>query len=271
MPLGFERLTVAVAAAGGVWSNVGDMARFLAMHLREGQSLDGVQLFPEQELLETHTPQASIQDGLSYGLGWLISHANPVDVLWHDGGTAGFTARVLGLPSNDWWLVILTNHSGGSLFQEAVTRYAIELAFGTPHMGDADLLELDAQSHAAYAELFARTAPVAPDADVADYLGSYERGLSVAQTGEELTISSVYGELRFRVVTGLEDTFLDVDNVLGGIAAQFSTDEQGRSVLSLGGVNFETGELLYPFEPPGWGRHEGVSASATRRRPPCSG
>jgi CubicO group peptidase (beta-lactamase class C family) len=43
-----------VAPAGAVWSSIHDMASYFAMHLREGESVEGVQLFPRDELLETH-------------------------------------------------------------------------------------------------------------------------------------------------------------------------------------------------------------------------
>jgi CubicO group peptidase (beta-lactamase class C family) len=245
LPLDTERALLQIMPAGAAWSDVVDMARYFAMHLREGQSLDGVQVVPEASLLETHTPQVPIQRSLSYGLGWLLDETPVGTLLTHDGGTAGFTARLMGVPSRDLGLVVLVNRSGGGSFLEAVTRYVFELTFGAPHAGDADLLEASAQLELGALELLAATAPV--DAGtIAAYSGRYERQLAVSGAGEEMLISTVYGSLRFRAVSGMVDTFLCVDKAFLGFAALFSTDEQGAVTLSIGVADFQSGELVQP-------------------------
>ncbi len=233
VPLGFERFATPIAPSGAVWSNIEDMARYFAMHLREGEGVDGEQLFPAAELAETHAPHGLVAPGLSYGLGWLLMDTELGTALGHDGGTAGFTARVLGLPELDWGVVVLSNRSGGSLLQEAVLRRAVQLSLGVPLPDDTDLLALEAETRAAYASLLSLTEPVTP-ALAAEYAGRYEHNLRVQHAGPYLTLRTNYGEHRFRALTGSPGAFLDVDNVLAGALLLFSSDAQGGDVLSLG-------------------------------------
>jgi len=245
VPIGFERAVMPVLPAGGVWSSIDDMASFFAMHLREGRSADGDRLFPEPELIETHTPQIVTDDSSSYGLGWMVSESSIGTTIGHDGGSAGFTARVYGLPALDWGLVILTNRSGAVGFMDAVTQYAFELAYALPHAGDAERLAFEAESSAAMAELVASLAPVDAEA-IADYVGRYERGYIVEQRGDDLGIVTAYGELSFRAVPGVDGIVLCVDGALAGLAAQFAIGEHGRVVLSIGLADFEGGRLAHP-------------------------
>jgi beta-lactamase family protein len=245
VPIGFERAVVPVLPAGAVWSSVDDMASFLALHLREGKSLDGAPLFPQPELDETHTPQIVTDGGSSYGLGWAVSETAIGTTLGHDGGSAGFTARVYGLPELDWGLVILTNRSGGMGFLDAVTQYAFELAYALPHAGDAERLAFEAEANAAVSGLVAALAPVDPEA-IADYVGSYEQGFAVEQNGDDLAITTAYGDLAFRAVPGVDGTVLCVDGALAGLAAQFTSDERGRTTLSIGLADFDAGALAHP-------------------------
>lgn len=245
VPIGFERAVLPVVPAGGVWSSIDDMARFFAMHLCEGKSAEGDRLFPEAELIETHTPQIVTDDSSSYGLGWTVSETAIGTTIGHDGGSAGFTARVYGLPALDWGLVILTNRSGAVGFMDAVTQFAFELAYDLPHAGDAERLAFEAESNAAMVHLVASLAPVDPEA-VAPYVGRYQLGYRVEQHGDDLGIVTAYGELSFRAVPGVDGVVLCVDGALAGLAAQFDTDARGRVTLSIGLADFEAGRLAHP-------------------------
>lgn len=245
VPIGFERAVVPVLPAGAVWSSVDDVARFFALHLREGKSLDGEARFPGPELGETHTAQLVTEGGSSYGLGWAVAETAIGTTLGHDGGSAGFTARVYGLPEHAFGLVILTNRSGAMSFLDAVTQYAFELAYGLPHAGDAERLAFEAESNAAVSGLVAALAPVEPEG-IADYVGRYEQGFAVEQNGDDLAISTAYGDLSFRAVPGVDGTVICVDGALAGLAAQFDADAGGRITLSIGLADFEAGAIAHP-------------------------
>jgi CubicO group peptidase (beta-lactamase class C family) len=245
VPIGFERFALPVAPAGAAWASIDDMARYFAMHLREGESVDGARVVSAAELLETHTAQTVLDGDTGYGLGWGVSETAKGKLLAHGGGTAGFTSQVLGLTALDFGVVILTNSVGGGPFISAVNQRLTDLAFGLPLRGDADLLAAIAEQKAALAELIAALGPVDAES-VADYLGRYERGLTVAHAGDELLIETVYGALQFRSVPGVDGLFVCTTDFFVGVLAQLLTDERGRATLSLG-FGFENGALVDPL------------------------
>jgi CubicO group peptidase (beta-lactamase class C family) len=245
VPIGFERFALPVAPSGAVWASIDDMGRYFAMHLREGQSVDGVRVVSAAELSETHTAQTVLGGSTGYGLGWGVSETPNGKLLAHGGGTAGFTSQVLGLTSLDFGIVILTNSVGGIPFMNAVNQRLTDLAFGLPLRGDADLVAAIAEQKAALAELIAALAPVDAES-VADCLGRYERRLTVAHAADELLIETVYGALQFRSVPGVDGLFVCTTNFFVGVLAQLLTDERGRATLSLG-FGLENGALVDPL------------------------
>lgn len=243
--IGFERFALPVTPAGAVWASIEDMGRYFAMHLREGESVDGVRVVPAAELAETHTAQTVLDGSTGYGLGWGVSETANGPLLAHGGGTAGFTSQVLGLTSLDFGMVILTNSVDGVPFIGAVNRRLTDLAFGLPLREDADLLASIEEQKAAFAALVAALAPVDAES-VADYLGRYEHQLTVAHDAGELRIDTVYGSLRFLSVPGVDGLFVCTTNFLVGVLAQLLTDDQGRATLSLS-FGFDDGVLVDPL------------------------
>ena len=95
--------------AGAVVSTVTDLARFLSLNLHAGEA-DAAPI-SGGSLTELHTPQR-IWDGWTKatGLGWIVDHARESgDIIWHNGGMAGFRSWV-GFSSR-WKIgaVVLTN------------------------------------------------------------------------------------------------------------------------------------------------------------------
>jgi len=245
VPIGFERFALPVTPAGAVWSSIDDMARYLAMHLREGVSVDGVRVAPAAELEETHTAQTVLEGSTGYGLGWGVSQNFAGKVLAHGGGTAGFISQVFGVPSLDYGWVVLTNSTDGSALVSAVGRRITDLAFGLPPLGDADLVASHAEQEAALAEFAAALAPVDAES-VADYLGRYERRLRVSHEGDELVVETVYGALHFKAIPDLEGLYACTNNFFVGVPVQLATNEQGRDTLSIS-FQFDGTALINPL------------------------
>lgn len=115
---GFERQPDAQAPAGGVSSNVVDLARWMRLSLAGGQ-LDGNAIIATDPLDATHTPQSmrrppapTIGDPADfYGLGWGISTDATGAIRWsHSGAFSTGAATVAALvPSEDLGIVVLTN------------------------------------------------------------------------------------------------------------------------------------------------------------------
>ena len=67
-----------VRPAGGAWSNVDDMARYMMTELNGGVTVEGKRVILEKNLLARREPQIKITDTLSYGLGLMTEKGQGV-------------------------------------------------------------------------------------------------------------------------------------------------------------------------------------------------
>jgi CubicO group peptidase (beta-lactamase class C family) len=129
IPVRYEQSVVSVGPAGGAWSNVGDMARYLLLELHRGKSSRGRRLVSESNVTKRWKPQARISEKAYYGLGVVIQKPHGVTQIGHGGGTLGFNTNMFFLPDHDVGVVILTNSNGASAFLSLVKRRFMELLF----------------------------------------------------------------------------------------------------------------------------------------------
>jgi CubicO group peptidase (beta-lactamase class C family) len=104
------------APAGGIFSNVTDLMKWMQLHLRSGS-------FKEQHLIaahlldEMHRPQSVFQEGsptdgifrFGYGLGWFIGIYKGHYFIEHHGVINGFAAHVSLLPKEKIGIILLSN------------------------------------------------------------------------------------------------------------------------------------------------------------------
>jgi CubicO group peptidase (beta-lactamase class C family) len=126
-----------LGAAGGVYSSVSDMSKWLLMHLNGGKYGKDLskQLISAQNYAEMWKPHTNIAFSVSpvtsqkshfigYGLGWFITDVNGYIVIHHTGGTVGMLSSSLMVPELNIGIVVLTNaNPGGNSY--AVIRDAI--------------------------------------------------------------------------------------------------------------------------------------------------
>lgn len=124
-----ERWVASLRPAGGAWSNVHDMSRYIITELNKGVAPDGKRAISETNLLKRRQPQTKITDKASYGLALIIEDDHGVQVIHHDGGTMGFTSIMFFLPEHNIGFIVLTNARGDSGFTQAVKRRLMELLF----------------------------------------------------------------------------------------------------------------------------------------------
>mgnify|MGYP006194707719 CR=1 FL=1 len=187
-----------VGGAGGIYSSVHDMSKWVRLHLAGGEipasvgGDTGARLFsekaqremwtmltpipvrePKLEALEPITPNY-----LGYGEGWNLSDYRGEKMVSHTGGWPGMVSRVTMLPDQDIGVIVLTNAESGAAFN-AVTNRVLDLMLGVPatdwtavyaearakQEGDADA---DWNKH-----LAERDAKSRPSLPLADYAGSY--------------------------------------------------------------------------------------------------
>ena len=114
-------------AAGGIYSNITDMCRWIIMQMNNGKYGDGLnsQLFSEKVHEEMWSPQTIIQVRNStvynthfagYGLGWNLSDVKGYKQVGHTGGLAGIVTQVTLIPEMKLGIIVLTNQQSGEAF-----------------------------------------------------------------------------------------------------------------------------------------------------------
>jgi CubicO group peptidase (beta-lactamase class C family) len=126
LALEIERGVDSVMPAGGAWSNVRDLSRWLLLELRNGR-IDGKQIVSEANLLKRRAPQVKISAKQSYGLALFVDESRGLQSIGHGGNTFGFTADATFFPEHDLGLIVLTNAQASNVFTGAVRRRLVEL------------------------------------------------------------------------------------------------------------------------------------------------
>lgn len=128
IPTVLERGVDSVMPAGGAWSNVGDISRWLMLELGNGR-IDGKQVISEQHLLERRKARARISAKQSYGLALFVDESRGLTAIGHGGNTFGFTADATFYPDHGLGLVVLTNAAAANAYTAALRRRLVELLF----------------------------------------------------------------------------------------------------------------------------------------------
>jgi CubicO group peptidase (beta-lactamase class C family) len=118
-----------IRPCGGLWSSAHDMARWVAVELGEGKTLEGKAVVSAASLRERYKPMVRASEKQSYGLALMVEKYGGVDVAWHNGGTLGFNTEAIWLPEHQVGLVVLTNMNGAGAFLNGVRRRFFEVLF----------------------------------------------------------------------------------------------------------------------------------------------
>lgn len=129
LDLAGERALIPVRPAGGAWSSLEDMSRYVAMELARGLTSGGKRFVSEENLLRRREPQVKITDEMSYGLGLFIEKDHDVSIIHHGGNTLGFTSDLFFLPDHGVGAVVLANAGGANTFRSVVRRRLLEILF----------------------------------------------------------------------------------------------------------------------------------------------
>lgn len=106
---------VPMVPAGGVYTNILDMARYLMFHINKGQ-VGETQLLRKDLIEAMHTVQfPEKHERFGYGLGLVSSHFGPQVYLTHGGGGYGFTSYMAMYPGLKLGVVVLTNAEQNSV------------------------------------------------------------------------------------------------------------------------------------------------------------
>ncbi len=184
-----------IMAAGGIKSNVVDMARWLRCHLNAGE-LEGQRVLSARtvnEMQMVRTPISGRRDVSGepgalfsgYGMGWGITDYAGHRVIGHGGGLSGMISRTTIVPSMKLGVVVLTNMADNGL-PPALTWWVIDryLAHPAKDWSASYLARYDSRREAAAAtEKRNQATPTdGPPASLPlkDYTGRYHSDLSGA-------------------------------------------------------------------------------------------
>ena len=165
------------APAGGINSNVLDMAKWVRLQLGEG-TFEGKRVLGKENLAATREPQTPLPGGKNaYCLGWLKTDYVPYPLVWHNGATTGSKSLVMLAPELDLGIVILSNLVTPA--PEELGRDFVDLYCGTRPVVDHCAAVLDSwrKQQEAGPGSASRPKPAAPPLQPAAYAGSYESSL----------------------------------------------------------------------------------------------
>jgi CubicO group peptidase (beta-lactamase class C family) len=138
---------VPVRPAGGAWSSVNDVMKYVAMELAEGKLPDGRTYISKDALFARRAPQVAAGTDVTYGMGLTVNTQYGTPVVHHGGDMIGFHSDMMWLPEHGVGAVILTNGDPGWLVRTFFRRKLLEVLFdGNP--------EADAQMAAAARSFF---------------------------------------------------------------------------------------------------------------------
>lgn len=133
------------AGAGGIYSSVHDLARWMNVQLAGGKLADGTPLFTEktqQQMWQMQIPQvvpkASVPEleparpnFAGYAEGWSLSDYRGQKLVWHTGGWPGQVSRLTLVPEQKLGVVVLTNQESGAAFN-AITMSVLDAMLDAP-------------------------------------------------------------------------------------------------------------------------------------------
>jgi CubicO group peptidase (beta-lactamase class C family) len=131
--------------AGGAWSSINDMLKYVSMELAEGKLPDGTTYISKEPLLERRAPQVSIGKDETYGMGLMVDTTYGVPVVHHGGDLVGYHSDMMWLPQQNVGLAILTNADPGWLLRNRIQRKLLEVLFDGHPEAEAQL-NADAKS-----------------------------------------------------------------------------------------------------------------------------
>lgn len=227
---------VPVRPAGGAWSNVSDLLKYVAMELANGKLPNGSRYIAEEVLGERSAPNVWIGDELRYGMGLVISTKNGVRVVGHPGSMFGYRAQILWLPDHDVGAVMLTNSDQGWTLTSALERKLLEVLFDGKPQADEEV-HVAAKSLREGIAAQRKLLEIPPDhAAVAKLADRYSNpalgGIVVQKTGQDVIFD--FGEWKSPVASrqNPDGTRSFITTVTGFSGVQFlASAADGRRVL----------------------------------------
>lgn len=220
------------AAAGGINSNVKDMAKWVRMQLNDGK-VNNMSIVSKANLDYTRAPHI-MTDHLYfnrrhfYGLGWAYTEYKPAPILWHTGQINGATSLVMMVPGEKIGLVILSNSS--SDLPMALGYDFLERYFGKQQHNWAETMRVKPLPAKASEDV-----ATVPPHRLSFYEGRYHNSIygdiTIREKNDQLQFVLGPKGIIFHLRPHRQNTFMLYADKLGGELgnATFTLDERGKA------------------------------------------
>jgi CubicO group peptidase (beta-lactamase class C family) len=193
---------VPVRPAGGAWSSVNDVLKYVQMELAMGLLPDGTRYVSEAVLKARREPKVWIGKDDWYGMGLMVDQTYGTPVVHHGGSMIGYKSDMMWLPEHGVGAVVLTNGDPGGAISGNFRRKLLEVLFDGKAEADDDLAAAaKAMKERIAAERKLLTVPPDP-AEVAKLAPRYASdalGEIVVTRGEKTIFD--FGELKSEVAS----------------------------------------------------------------------
>ena len=212
MPIACDGSVTQYEPAGGIWTNMNDIGKFMIEAISNSSSEHTVRWEPVIALGDGRT---------SYGITSMIQYAG-VPFIYHDGGICGFQSRMALIPNYRLGFSIMTNSGLGASAVETISQMLIDIIFKTSNAsGYLDLYTEYLETSKAQAQQFVNNdVELTPDAawlqalvgkyhddDMGDIEISIEDGSGVFDAGEWKSKFGIYKDSTERYAILMDPPF----------------------------------------------------------------
>jgi len=232
--------TYVYGPAGGINSNITDMAKWLKFQVNGGV-FEGKRLLSEANMNFMHTPKtiAALIPGRKeyYCEAWVYRENVPCPIVWHNGGTTGCKTMVAIVPEAKIGVVVLSNLID-SMLPEALAYRFFDMYLGGPEVDwSAEMLAtMKERMKKAEAALSAPPDDPLPPLPLEKYTGDYRNDvygkISIAERSGNLVLTIGPKKVEMYLTPWNRDTFSVFWPFYGevgdpGVFASFETDVEG--------------------------------------------
>jgi Beta-lactamase len=223
--------------AGGAWSSVRDMLKYVSMELADGKLPDGTTYISKGPLLERRAPQVSIGKDTTYGMGLMVDTTYGVPVVHHGGDLTGYHSDMIWLPEQNVGAVVLTNGDPGWILRDRIRRKLLEVLFDGHPEAEA-LLNSDAKSFYSSLQAERKLMTIPADASESAKLAKHYTNASLGEinvsTSGAATIFD-FGEWKSEVASrkNPDGTISFITTVPGEMGFEFVVDSGAKRTLTM--------------------------------------
>jgi CubicO group peptidase (beta-lactamase class C family) len=234
-----------IAPAGGVWTTIEDMSRYLLTQMNGGVTPDGAQLVSAENLGETWLPQVPMpteEEAITdraYAMGWVLETYRDIPIRYHDGGWEGYRTLMGVFPETNTGLIIFSNHIFGDYFNFMLLYDFAEKLYGLDALAIPEVHTMFEEIYGSLDEQLAGLPPIEVDPDVvANLVGVYEQGWTV-ELRDDNTLWLMHPGAQFLLQPVMPTMYVIANGAALGTPIQFQVE---GDVVSLS-LSAETNSL----------------------------